>query len=82
MKLLNGNILTKESEEIIDKTKSGVIINVKHNSYKELEVIEPDINNNVKKGSLIYVPINSGIPINVNDDKYLIVNIKEVILIL
>ncbi len=81
MKMLNGNLLVKVQEDS-EKRESGIIVLRDNKSYKKVEVIEPDADNEIAKGSIVYIPKNAGIEIDIEQEKYLIVNKREVILIL
>jgi len=80
MKMLNGNILClNEAQSINNKNNAGFIIPESAKSYKVLKVVKGD---NVSEGSLIYVPSHAGIEVKVDGDKYEIVGINDIILIL
>lgn len=81
MKMLNGNVLVKL---IVDEntTKSGLVLIEKTKYYKTVEVIEPDSENVVKKGDKMYVPINAGTEVKIEKEELLIVNVRDIILIL
>ena len=81
MKMLNGNVLT-EVQESDNKTKSGIIIVGNDKVYKQVRVVEPDSDNIVAKDAHLYVPLHSGTPIEVDGKKYLVINVREIILIL
>lgn len=75
VKLLNGNILT----ELQNEDKEGGLIMPK--AYKTLKVIKSD-SEEVKSGSTIYVIKTAGTDVKIEDNKYVVVNIREIILIL
>lgn len=79
--MLNQNLLC-EIEKI--KTTSKLILKQEPN-YKVLKVIEIDkvlVGGDVKPEDTIYVSIGSGFDIKVNGKDYVVINIKEVILVL
>ena len=81
MKMLNGNVLVKLVADE-NTTKSGLVLIEKTKYYKIVEVIEPDSENVVKKGDKMYVPINSGTEVKIEKEELLIVNVRDIILIL
>lgn len=81
MKMLNGNILVKLIADE-NTTKSGLVLIEKTKYYKIVEVIEPDSENVVKKGDKMYVPINAGTEVKIEKEELLIVNVRDIILIL
>lgn len=80
MKLLNDNVCCKSLDEVTEKI-GNVIVPTKNKSYKTLEVVESG-NELVEKGKVVYVPLNSGNEVEINNSKYIIVNMREIILIL
>lgn len=81
MKMLNGNVLVKLVADE-NTTKSGLVLIEKTKYYKIVEVIEPDSENVVKKGDKMYVPINAGTEVKIEKEELLIVNVRDIILIL
>lgn len=81
MKMLNGNVLVKLIADE-NTTKSGLVLIEKTKYYKTVEVIEPDSENVVKKGDKMYVPINAGTEVKIEKEELLIVNVRDIILIL
>lgn len=81
MKMLNGNVLVKLIADE-NTTKSGLVLIEKTKYYKIAEVIEPDSENVVKKGDKMYVPINAGTEVKIEKEELLIVNVRDIILIL
>lgn len=77
IKMLNGNILTElQSEEKID----GLYM-PDNKSYKIVKVVESE-NEEMKKDSILYVLKSSGTELEINEVKYLVVNIREIILMI
>lgn len=81
MKMLNGNVLVKLIADE-NTTKSGLVLIEKTKYYKIVEVIQPDSENVVKKGDKMYVPINAGTEVKIEKEELLIVNVRDIILIL
>ena len=81
MKMLNGNVLVRLIADE-NTTKSGLVLIEKTKYYKIVEVIEPDSENVVKKGDKMYVPINAGTEVKIEKEELLIVNVRDIILIL
>ena len=81
MKMLNGNVLVKLIADE-NTTKSGLVLIEKTKYYKIVEAIEPDSENVVKKGDKMYVPINAGTEVKIEKEELLIVNVRDIILIL
>lgn len=79
--MLNGNVLVKLIADE-NTTKSGLVLIEKTKYYKTVEVIEPDSENVVKKGDKMYVPINAGTEVKIEKEELLIVNVRDIILIL
>lgn len=79
--MLNGNVLVKLIADE-NTTKSGLVLIEKTKYYKIVEVIEPDSENVVKKGDKMYVPINAGTEVKIEKEELLIVNVRDIILIL
>lgn len=80
MKMLNGNISCKSLDEITEK-KGNIIVPTKNKSYKTLKVVTSN-EELVQEGKTIYVPVNCGNEVEIDGEKYTIVNIREIILIL
>ena len=81
MKMLNGNVLVRLIADE-NTTKSGLVLIEKTKYYKIVEVIESDSENVVKKGDKMYVPINAGTEVKIEKEELLIVNVRDIILIL
>lgn len=84
MKMLNSNICCINLDEVIEK-QGRVIIPTKDKSYKRLKVVElaeDTFNEGVKRDDIIYVPINSGVEVKIDEKDYTIINAREIILIL
>jgi co-chaperonin GroES (HSP10) len=79
--MLNGNVLVKLIADE-NTTKSGLVLIEKTKYYKIVEVIQPDSENVVKKGDKMYVPINAGTEVKIEKEELLIVNVRDIILIL
>lgn len=82
MRMLNGNVLTTLDKEESTKTVGGIILPTSDKTYKVVDIVEPDADNEVKKGSTVYLPKHSGVEVEIEGTKYLIVNKREIILIL
>jgi co-chaperonin GroES (HSP10) len=80
MKMLNSNVCCKNLDEVVQKV-GNVIIPSKNKAYKRLEVVESG-DESVSAGDIIYVRITSGYEVDVEKDKYTVVNASEIILIL
>jgi len=80
MKMLNSNVCCKNLDEVVQKV-GNVIIPAKNKAYKRLEVIESG-DEKVTVGDVVYVPITAGYEVDVEKDKFTIVNAREIILIL
>lgn len=78
MKMLNNYVLVKIKKEDLKQTPSGILIPTKTKSYKVVEVIEPDKDNELKKGIIAYIPKNAGLEIG----NFQIINKREIILTL
>lgn len=77
MKMLNGNLCCElVTKEVV---KGGVVMSPSNQSYKTLKVSEGV---EIDGGKTILVPITSGTEVEINGDPRVIVNIREVILIL
>jgi co-chaperonin GroES (HSP10) len=75
IEMLNGNILTELQQE--EKTSGLYIPDAK--SYKIVKVVKTE--GEIKKDSLLYVLKSAGTSIEMDTDKYVVVNIREIILI-
>ena len=80
VKMLNGNLLTVASEEKFEK-EGGIYIPTAKKNYKKLEVVEGE-DGAVEAGKSIYVNISIGTDIEIEGKKYVVVNKRDVILIL
>ncbi len=81
IKMLNGNVLLK-IEDPKKETNSGLIIPSKNNvNYDIGTVVSPDVNNSLKEGDVVYIPKSSGMNVEIENEKYVIVNVKQIILI-
>lgn len=77
IKMLNGNILGELQTE--EKINGLYVPNNK--SYKIIKVINSN-SDSVKKDSLVYVLKNAGTELEIDDNKYISVNVSEIILII
>ena len=77
--MLNGNISCKSLDEITEKV-GNVIVPTKNKSYRTLKVVNSN-EESVKKDDIIYVPLNCKNEVEIDNEKYVIVNIREIILI-
>lgn len=82
MKMLNGNVLVEIQEQELEKTQSGILVPTKAKSYNVAKIIEPDSDNELETGSTVYIPKHSGSEVEIEGKKYVIVNKREIILIL
>lgn len=73
--MLNGNILT---ELQIEEKNTGLYI-PDNKAYKIVKVVKSNVD--VKEGSLLYVPKSAGTQLEIDDNNYVVVNIREIILI-
>jgi len=80
MKMLNSNVCCKNLDEVVQKV-GNVIIPSKNKAYKQLEVISSG-DDKVIVGQTIYVPITAGYEIEIDREKFTVVNAREIILIL
>lgn len=76
IKMLNGNILT---ELQIEEKNTGLYI-PDNKAYKIVKVVKSNVGD-VKEGSLLYVPKSAGTQLDIDDNNYVVVNIREIILI-
>lgn len=80
MRMLNENLLCKPKEE-----EGGGLITTLQKNYKVLEVIEGgNEENGITNGDTIYISSNSraSFDLELDNEKYIIVAIKNIILIL
>lgn len=82
MRMLNGNVLVREVQQDENKTQSGLYIPNEIKHYKIVEVFQPDSENVVKTGDKIYIPLNAGTEVKINDENFLIINVREIILVI
>lgn len=82
MRMLNGNVLVREVQQDENKTQSGLIIPNEIKHYKIAEVFQPDSESVVKGGDKIYIPFNAGTEVKINEEKFLIINVREIILVI
>ena len=80
MKMLNSNVCCENLDEVVTKV-GNVIIPVKEKAYKQLRVINSG-EEGIEAGKTIYVPKNSGYEVEVDGEKFTIINAREIILIL
>lgn len=81
MRMLNGNVLVKVQKEGTT-TKAGIILPTHTKPYKQVTVVKPDQDNTVKEGDEMYVPYNAGTMVEWEGDEYLVIHVREIILIL
>lgn len=81
MKMLNSNICCTNLDELTEKV-GNIIVPTKNKTYKRLKVVESGSEENIEVGKTIYVPINSGHQVEINENVFTIVNAREIILIL
>lgn len=79
MKMLNNSICCKNLDEIVEKV-GNVIIPTKDKNYKRLEVIHTE-NEVVKAGDEIYVPLNAGVEIPVDDEDFVVIKVTDILFI-
>lgn len=82
MKMLNGNVLVREVQQDENKTQSGLYILNEIKNYKIVEVFQPDSESVVETGDKIYIPLNAGTEVKINEEKFLIINVREIILVI
>lgn len=80
IEMRNGNICCTEIDEVVEKI-GRTYVPTKDKSYKRLQVVTSG-DEAVKEGVTIYVPINSGYEVEIDSGKYVIVNVREILLIL
>lgn len=88
MQLLNGNVLTKEVKAEEKRTASGVILPgtaISKRPFKELLVEIDVINESTKevlipKGSTVYTPKHAGVEVELDNQDYIIINKRDIIL--
>lgn len=80
MKMLNSNICCKDLDEVVENV-GRILVPTKDKSYKRLQVIQSG-DESVQVNDIIYVPINSGVEVKIDNENYTIVNAREIILIL
>ena len=73
----NGNLLTVALEETFEK-EGGIYIPTTKRAYRKLKVITGD---GISAGRVIYVNISLGTDIEIEKEKYIVVNRRDVILI-
>lgn len=76
IEMLNGNILTELQTE---EKKNGLYM-PDSKAYKVVKVVKSNVDE-VKEGSLLYVPKASGTELEIDSNKYVVVNVREIILI-
>lgn len=88
MQLLNGNVLTKEVKAEEVKTASGVILPetaINKRPFKEL-IIEIDVTDDktnkvvIPKGSTVYTSKHAGVEVELDNQDYVIINKRDIIL--
>lgn len=80
MKMLNSNVCCEKLDETVTKV-GNVIIPTKEKAYKRLRVMNSG-EEGVEVGKTIYVPKNSGYEVEIDGEKFIIINAREIILIL
>lgn len=81
-KMFNGNILVREKENT-NQTASGLFIAAPiAKNYREVTVIQPDNENTVEEGDVMFVGVSSGTPLELEGEEITVVNIRDIILIL
>lgn len=80
IKMLNGNLIVKEipKEKI---TSLGLILTASSIPYKKVKVVEPDKDNTLKKDEELYISQSCGVGYNYNDEKCLVINLRDVVLV-
>lgn len=76
-KMFNGNILTVLQSD--NKQSNGLII-PDNKSYKVVKVVE-SLEEAVETGNLLYVPKQSGTEVEIGGVDYMVVNIREILLV-
>tara|TARA_R110000822_G_scaffold21528_4_gene68037 strand:+ start:440 stop:682 length:243 start_codon:yes stop_codon:yes gene_type:complete len=76
-KMFNGNILTVLQSD--NKQNNGLII-PDNKSYKVVKVVE-SLEEAVEAGSLLYVPKQVGTEVEIGGINYMVVNIREILLV-
>ena len=76
-KMFNGNILTVLQSN--NKQSNGLII-PDNKSYKVVKVVE-SLEEAVETGNLLYVPKQSGTEVEIGGVDYMVVNIREILLV-
>lgn len=80
MKMLNSNLCCVKLDSPTEKV-GKILIPTDKKSYKRLKVVQSE-EEEVEVGKTLYVPINSGHEVDIDNEVYVIVNIREIILIL
>ena len=76
IKMKNGNILGVLQDQT--KTEQGLYI-PDNKSYNKIEVVEPVVG--VEKGAILYVLKRCGTEVTIDGEDYIVVNEREIILI-
>tara|TARA_B110001454_G_C12512320_1_gene347365 strand:- start:341 stop:580 length:240 start_codon:yes stop_codon:yes gene_type:complete len=76
IKMKNGNILGVLQDQT--KTEQGLYI-PDNKSYNKIEVVEPV--DGVEKGAILYVLKRCGTEVTIDGEDYIVVNEREIILI-
>ena len=76
IKMKNGNILGVLQDQT--KTSQGLYM-PDNKSYNKIEVVKPV--DGIKEGSVLYVPKRCGTQVTIEDKDYIVVNEREIILI-
>lgn len=81
-RMFNENILVDEVKTAEDKTASGLFIPTQPKSYKVVKVVLPDPENRVAIGEELCVQISAGTEVEVDGVTRLIVNVRDIKLVL
>ena len=73
----NGNLLTVALEETFEK-EGGIYIPTTKRSFRKLKVIAGD---GIEPGKTVYINISLGTNIEIEKEKYIVVNRRDIILI-
>ena len=75
--MLNGNVLTKDLVDTFEK-KDGIYIPKAAKDFKELEVIQAE---KIDKGSIVYIKKHLGTEIDVDGEKFVVIDQRDIILV-
>ena len=81
--MMNGNVLTK-AVEAETKSKGGLYIPTSTKlAYKKLEIVETEGDvGDLKVGQVVFVAERAGVEINYEGEDFMIINKRDVILIM